>query len=193
MTLPKFEDWKAPWEVDLKEGDEPTFDFEKGKRYLYNVLSDKEKLQEKVTSTEAAKADIQKKLDEKLREGESEADRIKRERDELQKKLEDASKTDVEKLKLQVALDKGLTAFQAKRLVGETKEDLEADAEEILQNMGPAKKEKEEEEEGPDETGQIRLTPESRFRSPGDPKAGQEAFDVDKFADAYVAGRTSLG
>lgn len=38
--------------------------------------------------------------------------------------------------RLQVALDKGLTAAQAKRLVGDTIEDLEADADEIIETFG---------------------------------------------------------
>lgn len=191
MTLPKFEDWKAPWEVDLNEGDDPTFDFEKGKRYLYAILSDKEKLQAKVETITAEKADVQTKLDEKLREGESESDRLKRENDELKAQAAKVGEVDVEKLKLQVALDKGLTAFQAKRLVGSTTEELEADADEILQNMAPAKN-GENEEEG-DEREEFRITPSSRIRNPADAKAGEQAFDVDAFADAFVAGRITLG
>jgi hypothetical protein len=40
--------------------------------------------------------------------------------------------------RLQVALDKGLTAAQAKRLVGTTREELEADADELLATFKPA-------------------------------------------------------
>jgi hypothetical protein len=39
-----------------------------------------------------------------------------------------------------VALDKGLTASQAKRLVGTTREELEADADELLADLGPTTK-----------------------------------------------------
>lgn len=73
--------------------------------------------------------------------------------------LEDAGKTELQKaneraeeavkaaqthetaaLKLQVAFDKGLTAAQAKRLVGGSKEELEADADEILRDFAAAKR-----------------------------------------------------
>lgn len=71
------------------------------------------------------------------------------------KKLEEASKTESEKLterataaekraveaesralRLEVATAKGLTPAQAKRLVGSTKEELEADADELLSSFG---------------------------------------------------------
>jgi hypothetical protein len=48
VALPKFEDWKAPWE--LKDGvavpeDEQVVDKAQLKKHLYNVLTDKEKAQ----------------------------------------------------------------------------------------------------------------------------------------------------
>jgi hypothetical protein len=87
---------------------------------------------------------------------------LKREREQRQqlearlKEIEDAKKSDSEKLadrlteteqralkaeqelmRLQVASAKGLTAAQAKRLVGDTIEELEADADEILAAFAP--------------------------------------------------------
>lgn len=75
------------------------------------------------------------------------------------KELEDAGKTEVEKLsaerdthkgradsaelalvRLEVALEKGLTKGQAKRLVGSTREELETDADELLAELGGEKK-----------------------------------------------------
>lgn len=72
------------------------------------------------------------------------------------KELEDADKTEVQKatdkltdaekraesaelraLRLEVAASKGLTPGQAKRLVGTTQEDLEADADELLESFKP--------------------------------------------------------
>lgn len=71
------------------------------------------------------------------------------------KKHEDAGKTELEKaqsaaqtaqyeadeakqraLRMEVAMDKGLTLAQGKRLVGTTKEELEKDAEELLKEFG---------------------------------------------------------
>jgi hypothetical protein len=41
-------------------------------------------------------------------------------------------------LRAEIALDKGLTQSQAKRLVGSTREELEADADELLRDLGEA-------------------------------------------------------
>lgn len=73
------------------------------------------------------------------------------------KEFEDRDKSDLEKLaeernaekaradqlelratKLEIAAEKGLTPAQAKRLVGETREELEADAQELLDTFKPA-------------------------------------------------------
>ena len=63
---------------------------------------------------------------------------------ELQKAIERAEKaekdltpTQVQVARLEVALEKGLTATQAKRLVGSTKEELAADADELIADLGP--------------------------------------------------------
>lgn len=75
------------------------------------------------------------------------------------KEIEDAKKTESQRLtedrdthktraeaaeaklmRLEVGLDKGLTPAQAKRLVGNTREELEADAEDLLATFGGAKK-----------------------------------------------------
>jgi len=71
------------------------------------------------------------------------------------KELEDAGKSEIEKataaaaeahkraeeaelkaIRLEVAAEKGLTPAQAKRLVGATKEELDADADELLEEFG---------------------------------------------------------
>lgn len=73
--------------------------------------------------------------------------------------IEQASRSDVEKAseraasaererddargrldRLEVALEKGLTPSQAKRLVGGTREELEADADELLKDLGDSNK-----------------------------------------------------
>lgn len=73
------------------------------------------------------------------------------------KEIEDANKSETQKLadekaasdkvaasaqgellRLRVAMRKGLTEVQAKRLVGDTEEELEADAEELLASFKPA-------------------------------------------------------
>lgn len=187
--LAKFEDWKAPWEVDLKEGDEPTFDFEKGKKYLYNVLSDKEKLQGQIETLTTERDTLKAEKDAKDREGESELQKAQRERDEAIERANKSSETSVETLKLRVALRKGLTEVQAKRLVGSTEEELEADADELLESFGGSGKsgEGEGEEDEPGETPVTR--PQRRLSNAGDPDAGAgPKWDVDAAADEYLAG-----
>jgi hypothetical protein len=192
MKLPKFEDYKAPWEVDLKEGDEPTFDFEKGKRYLYNVLSDKEKAQNTLVDVTAERDTLKSEKEAAAREGETEVDRLKRERDEALAEAKKAKETPEgptpAELRLTVALEKGLTAVQAKRLMGNTKEELEADADELVASFGGAGTgDDDDEDDGP------RQRPRRQYRTGGDPGEGSEsAFDPDKEADAYI-GQGFLG
>lgn len=117
-------------------------------------------------AAEEAEAD-----DEKLREGGLKALKAERERAKaleaelaefkrVQKEQEDAKKTDLEKLQeansgltgdltkaqrtsvlYEIALDKGLTKTQVRRLVGDTKEELEADADALLEELGVTKTE----------------------------------------------------
>jgi len=89
------------------------------------------------------------------------------------KEFEDANKTEQERLtekattletelttaqanaiRFEIALDKGLTKSQAKRLVGSTREELEADAEELLTDLGV-----DEDKPSPSRRPQERLRP----------------------------------
>lgn len=190
MKLPKFEDFKAPWENDLKEGDDPNeveIDRTKLKRYIYNVLTDKEKAQDKVETLTTERDEAVTKLTEKEREGESETEKLKRERDEAVKKAEKAGEVSVETLKLRVALKKGLTETQAKRLVGSTQEELEADADELLKDFGATSKASDDEDDDDDGDEAPRVTPRSKTRNPGDPAGESPNWDPDKAADAYFA------
>lgn len=117
---------------------------------------------------EAAKT-TETEEDEKLREGGLKALKAERARAEAaekrlaefekaEKEKADAEKTELEKLaeanadatsklsaaekrlvRLEIALAKGLTQAQMKRLVGDTQEELEADAEELLELLGESK------------------------------------------------------
>ena len=109
------------------------------------------------------------------------------------KELEDAQKTDEEKreeakaaaeregsaakaeaLRLKVALRKGLTETQAKRLVGESEEELEADADELLASF------KTDEGGGEDE---VPRRPAERLRPGAAPGAESEETDPRKLAE----------
>lgn len=120
-------------------------------------------------------------------------DKAKSGRDELAQKVkqyEDASKTKEEKLeesvkgaeerarkaeqeaaRLRVALRKGLTETQAKRLVGETEEELEKDADELLASFQDA---------GGQEP---RRRPQEKLRPGAVPSSEPEETDPRKLAD----------
>lgn len=110
--------------------------------------------------------------------------------DELQA-LKDANKSDADKLteretkltareaqvmRLEVALEKGLTPSQAKRLVGSTQEELEADADELLSELG--KKPNDEGGTKPPAGGK----PTERLRGGGNPEQEPEETDPAKLA-----------
>lgn len=134
------------------------------------------------------------------------------ERDELQEKVDDrnapdaqaeiakaksaASKAEADAKaataradRLQVAIDKGLSTAQAKRLQGENLEELEADADEILELFGGKATSGDEEEEEGDQTG--RTTPQlKRLTNGGDPVQTANAEpDYEKIAGQIAGGR----
>jgi hypothetical protein len=122
-------------------------------------------------------------------EAKSLRDRLKAAEDKV-KAFEDSNKTEAEKtaerlkkaeadaaeaLKLRVALDKGLTYTQAKRLVGSTVEELEADADELLESFG-----------GKEKTPNTKVPgkPQARLKSGGsDPDEPAEETDVRKLGE----------
>ena len=63
----------------------------------------------------------------------TEAQKLTEERDTHKGRADTA---EISALRYEIALDKGLTKSQAKRLVGSTREELEADADELLADLG---------------------------------------------------------
>lgn len=63
----------------------------------------------------------------------SDSQKLSEERDALKSKV---APLELENARLRVALDKGLSASQARRLVGNTEEELAADADELLKDLG---------------------------------------------------------
>jgi chromosome segregation ATPase len=132
----------------------------------------------------------------KIAKANSEAANLRRRLKELEplaakaKELEDASKTETQKaqealttaqqraadaesrlMRLEVAVAKGLTPAQAKRLVGSTKEELEADADELLASFKS------------DDSGDRPLRrPVERLRGGGDPTEEPAETDPEKLA-----------
>lgn len=93
--------------------------------------------------------DLQTKVQELEDKDKSETDKL---RDQVAQLTKERDEHAAKVLRHEVAMAKGLTAAQAKRLAGSTKEELEADADEILETFGGKKPD--------DETGGA--TPPSR-------------------------------
>jgi hypothetical protein len=105
-------------------GDEP-YDEERAKAKISKANSEAANLRKRLKELEplAKRAreleDAQKSESEKLTDAKTTAER-------------EAASAKAEVARLRVAIEKGLTAVQAKRLVGETEEELAADADELL-------------------------------------------------------------
>lgn len=147
---------KPPW------GDKD-FDAEKAWKRIQAMDSDKKKLQDR--------------LDKFEREQKEREDAEKSEQQKLQEALDAERKrsgsASQEAARLRVALKKGLTETQAKRLVGESEEELEADADELLASFKPD-----------DDAGQEpRRRPRERLRPGAAPSAEPEESDPAKLAE----------
>jgi hypothetical protein len=175
-----YEDFKAPWE---EAGEE--VDAEKAKKLVYNARKAEHDAVEKakVRAEEVKERDealkVYKKAEEDAaRVNETETDKIKRERDEALRALEEAKNAKPEKsrdtLVLEVALEHGLTKTQAARLVGETEEELAADAKQLKTELGIVDDGEPSDEEADGVTRQPRVV-----RTPGDP-GGPKDTDIAK-------------
>lgn len=91
---------------------------------------------EKALAAERAKVKEQEKELAKYRKAEKDkADADKTESEKRAAAEERATAAELKATKLEVAAEKGLTVAQAKRLVGSTREELQADADEILRDF----------------------------------------------------------
>jgi hypothetical protein len=164
-----------------------TVDEEKAKKVLHTLMTDKAKAQDaredavaetKETATE--RDELQTKLDDKSDpDTKAELDKARA----AQAKAEsDRDAANLRADRVEIAAEKGLTPAQAKRLIGANREELEADAEELVKDLGiePGKTE----DDGEEDEG--RTTPRARLRTGGDPVGGGNAGDqpVDYEAEA---------
>lgn len=139
----------------------------------------------------------------KERKARRDAEREKRDLAAKLKEFEDADKSASDKAaenakdaaeqraradRLQVALDKGLTSAQAKRLVGSTLEELESDADEILETFG-GKPSKGSDDDGDDDGKDDAKRPPSRkpsddLKGGTDPTQSPTETDPAKLAES---------
>lgn len=180
-------EFKTPWEAKDEE-----YDPEKGRAFIHYLMTQAFEQQEAATKAKSDLATVtterealQEKVNEAARANETETERLTRELAEAKAKAAKADEPDIEKLKLKVALDKGLTLTQMKRLVGSTEEELAADADTLLAEWGPKRTDDEEEEETED--GSTPSTqPRSRLSNPGDPTPTEGKWDAEKAADEFM-------
>jgi hypothetical protein len=184
--LPKFEDYLAPWEVDGdgKKLDEPAeLDPARLKKHLYNLLSDKTRLQETVADKDTEVAQAQQALKDLQTQHENEDQRKERENKEREDRLAKAEAREQERAKIDAIAEEfeeqGITSAQAKRLAkrvsGENEKDWIADARELVEDnfkvgVKPATAET---DDSTDDDLSVRPVPRRGNGSVSEPKTGK--------------------
>lgn len=157
---------KPPW------GDDANFDPQRAWKLIQDVRSDLDKVKNERDTLRKEKAD---------REEAEKTDEQKRE-DAKAAAEKTATEAQREAIRLRVALRKGLDETQSKRLVGETEEELEKDADDLVASF-------KNEDEGGNEGGQEpRRRPQERVRPGAVPSSEPEETDPKKLADAVPRG-----
>jgi hypothetical protein len=189
--FPSFDDWEAPFDPEEVDGD-------KALRLIYSIRKDEHKLKTKLKAkTEEAEelsqaVTVYKEAEEAAkREGETETEALKRQVEALNKKLEEKPEEgdNLEAARLRIALKHGLTERQANRLVGEDVDELEEDAEALIEELGLNSDDDETDDKAGDDENEdaVKLRRRPQGRTPLDPKpnAGKD-IDVIKDIDKLV-------
>jgi len=184
----KFDDFVAPWERDA-EGkdipeDEQVVDKERLARYLFDLQTDKARLQKTVETLETEKTEREKADEAKEREGESEIDGLKREiaalkdapkKDDVAEQREAALDYIVEKYK---HLDLKTARNLARRAVASASgDDVEDEVDGFVNEFGLAQAPAEDDDDD-DEPNPLQRQPAAsggrrRGRAGGDPNGGK--------------------
>lgn len=118
-----------------------------------------------------ANAEKARKFDESEEANRSETEKAAAKAAEAEKRAQEA---ELKALRLEVAANKGLSPAQAKRLVGTTIEELESDADELLESFKPSD----------DNRTPPAGKPREDLRGGGDPSESPEELDPHKLAQA---------
>ena len=195
--VPALADYKAPW---IKgEGDEREVDIDAALKAFHTLMTDKAKAQDaredalaEVAERTTERDELQAKVDDKnAPDAQVEIGKANKRAEDAEAKAKAAqARAD----RLEVAAEKGLTPAQAKRLQGETKEELEADADELLEAWGVAKAQEPGDGDDDEEDEGLGTTPRTkRLTNPGDPQNGSTSeVDYDKIAGQIVGGGVRL-
>lgn len=204
MALPKFEDFKAPWELD-KDGKAIPIEDQKPdaavlKKHYYNVLSDKEKAQlardtalGTVTELTGKVAEYQTAAEKKSTEGLSEIEKLTA---SVKALSERAEKAEFETSKLKIITDNKIRPDAADLLSGTTEAELKASAARLvaLGLVETASTDGETNSGQVDEQGNpLETKPRQRHNS-GDPKPDDTTGDlsVADFVKQQEAGQLRL-
>lgn len=190
----KVDDWKAPWELDPETGeelpeDQRQIDPARLKNYLFGLLTDKLSLQTRVDAGSQKVEELERSIAEAPDAAALTA--LQTQLAEARQAAEAAKNNpnNALALKYEIALEKGLTKAQARRLVGETREDIESDAEELVKDLGV--RQQQQDPAGGNEDG-TRQQPRTAFTNPADPNPGADSGKLpspDEVYKAWVASR----
>lgn len=193
--VPSLEDFKAPWESDA--GGDVEIDKPKLKKWIHNLITDKAKAldsrDDQVAKTDeviAERDELKSEVDAKDPDASKKIAKAERERDEAKAEAKEAT---LRADRAEVAAEKGLTPKQAARLKGETKEELEADADEFLEELGvkPGEQDDDDDDKDDDEDETSgRTTPRSavRLTNGGDTKNSADAEPDYEAIAAQISG-----
>jgi hypothetical protein len=157
---------------DASKGEEP-FDQDRAMAKIRKANSEAAKLRERVKQLEPLAQKAQELEDASKTETEKLTERLTA----SERRAQDA---ELRALRLEVAAEKGLTPAQARRLVGASKEELEADADDLLATFAPKPQ---------SSTGKVPDRPREKLRGGGDPDEPVEETDPRKLAALIRRGK----
>lgn len=129
--LPKFEDWTPPWGED-----DGKLDAETAKKLIYNLTSERNDRDGTISSLRAEKRQAEKDRDEAKAENMTAEQRAAKAVEDA--KAEGGNELKLENARLRIALEKGLTPTQLRYFQGKDESELEANADQLLQDFPAA-------------------------------------------------------
>lgn len=203
MALPKFEDFKAPWEVD-KDGKPIPVEDQKPdpavlKKHYWNVLSDKEKAQTardaeaaRVTELTGKVTELEKTVADKGAEGLSEMQKLQKSITDLTERSE---KAELERDRTKIMTKHNLKDEAGEFLTGKTLAELEASATKLV-GLGLIKEAAGAETKVDEQGNPLVTQPEVKHRvNPGDPQGGGGGgteLSVEDFVKQYNEQHSSV-
>lgn len=175
-VIKSYEDWTPP---KFLQGEDEDIDLERVKLEFYTRESENAQYRRQNRSLKQQVSDLRSQVDDNDDDDSGDSDDV----DEAPKP-KSKSKSEGEgqgsslnEIRLELALEKGLTKNQVMRLRGTNREELEADAEAYMEEHGLAGNSDDEGSEGDDKSAEAPSGPPSRQPRRGDGKSGLERGD----------------